>query len=66
MKKKARSKKPVAARDRVANHRKRLAKEGKKNLQVQIPAATIRKLDRLCKKQDCSRSALLEQLIKDA
>ena len=52
--------------DRVAEHRQRMKNEGYRQIAVQLPDATIRKLDKLCKATNQSRGVVLGQLINGA
>jgi len=51
---------------RVAEYRKRLIEKQIAYLQVKLPEKTIRKLDRLCSKQNLSRDTVLDDLINSA
>lgn len=51
--------------DRVAEHRERMRESGYRQIAVQLPEATIAKLDKLCKAAEMPRAKMLEQIIKD-
>lgn len=52
--------------ERVAAHRQRQDAEGKMQVNITLPRATVKKLDRLCKSTGQSRAVVLDQLIKGA
>lgn len=57
--------KAKSVNDRVAEHRKRKAESGYRQIAVQLPQATVRKLDKLCKSASQSRAVVLQELIKN-
>ena len=56
-------KKPMSDAERVAAYRERQAEKGIQKVELQLPEATIRKLDQQAKRADLSRSDLVKKLI---
>jgi len=52
--------------ERMAAMRTRNSQAGKAQVNITLPEAVIRKLDRLAKRDELTRAELIEQLIKNA